>query len=171
MAHWAQVDPDTKEVINVIVAEDELFEGEDQEFVNVVGGGDLWIKTSYNTRGGIHYDPETRQPSADQTKALRGNFANRGMIYNEEHDVFIYEQPFASWTLNQTTWQWESPLEYPVDGIRKVWDEEAYQADNTTGWVDAPQADEVDRTPIDFDNPPEDWIVPGSETSNEEPVG
>ena len=41
--------------------------------------------------------------------------------------------PFASWTYNTATFVWEPPIPKP-DG-NAVWDEYAYQADNTTGWV------------------------------------
>ena len=41
--------------------------------------------------------------------------------------------PFASWTYNTTTFVWEAPLPKP-DGDA-YWDEYAYQADNTTGWI------------------------------------
>jgi len=43
------------------------------------------------------------------------------------------QQPFASWTYNSTDFVWEAPLPKP-DG-NAVWDEDAYQEDNTTGWV------------------------------------
>ena len=43
------------------------------------------------------------------------------------------QQPFASWTYNSTDFVWEAPLPKP-DG-NAIWDEDAYQADNTTGWV------------------------------------
>ena len=43
------------------------------------------------------------------------------------------QQPFASWTYNATDFVWEAPLPKP-DG-NAVWDEDAYQADNTTGWI------------------------------------
>ena len=41
--------------------------------------------------------------------------------------------PFASWTYNTATFVWEPPIPKP-DG-NAIWDEYAYQADNTTGWV------------------------------------
>lgn len=56
-------------------------------------------------------------------------------IWNAENRAFHEAQPHASWTLNQTTWDWDAPLPYPTDGLNYVWDEDAYQADNTTGWV------------------------------------
>jgi hypothetical protein len=43
------------------------------------------------------------------------------------------QQPFASWTYNSTDFVWEAPLPKP-DG-EAYWDEDAYEADNTTGWI------------------------------------
>lgn len=124
MAHYAKV-LDGK-VIRVIVAEAEFFD----DFVDDSAGE--WIQTSYNTRGGVHYQPNTNTPSADQSLALRKNFAGSGYLY--DGTGFYEPQPFNSWTLNQTTYLWEAPLTKP-DGDYE-WDEDAYQADNTTGWVE-----------------------------------
>jgi len=126
MAHYAKV-LDGK-VIKVIVAEAEFF----NNFVDDSPGE--WIQTSYNTRGGTHYQPNTNTPSTDQSKALRKNFAGIGYIYDQTRDAFYSPQPFASWTLNETTCLWEAPIVKP-DG-RYVWDEELYQSDNTQGWVE-----------------------------------
>ena len=43
------------------------------------------------------------------------------------------QRPYESWTYNSTDFIWEAPLPKP-DG-NAVWDEDAYQEDNTTGWV------------------------------------
>jgi hypothetical protein len=83
-----------------------------------------WIQTSYNTRGGVHYDPETREPSADQSKALRYNYAGIGFIYDKNADAFYSPQPFPSWTLNTTSYTWEAPVAYPDDGEVYEWNEE-----------------------------------------------
>jgi len=64
-----------------------------------------------------------------------GTDSRIGYIWNSENRVFYEPQPHASWSLNQTTWTWDSPIPYPSDGVYYVWDEDAYQADNTTGWV------------------------------------
>jgi len=48
-------------------------------------------------------------------------------------DVAQPSIPFASWTYNSTDFVWEPPIPKP-DG-NAVWDEYAYQADNTTGWI------------------------------------
>jgi len=118
MAHYAKV-LDGK-VINVIVAESEFFD----TFVDDTPG--KWIQTSYNTRGGIHYNPETGEPSEDQSKALRYNYASIDFTYDSEKDAFIPPQNFPSWTLNETTCLWEPPVPYPDDygTIIYIWDED-----------------------------------------------
>jgi len=121
MAHFAKVNNGIVE--QVIVAEPEFFD----TFVDSSPG--QWIQTSYNTRGGKHYDPETGELSADQTKALRKNYAGIGFTYDAAKDAFIPPQPFASWTLNNTTCLWDAPVEYPNDGQPYAWDED------TTNWV------------------------------------
>ena len=120
MAHFAKVVDGT--VTQVIVAEPEFFE----TFVDSSPGE--WIQTSYNTRGGVHYNPETGEPSADQTKALRKNYAGIGFSYDRAKDAFIPPKPYASWNLNEETCLWESPVAYPTDGQRYTWNEE------TTSW-------------------------------------
>jgi len=116
MGHYAKV-RDNK-VINVIVAEASFFDS----FVDSSPG--KWIKTSYNTKGGIHYDPETGNPSEDQSKALRKNFAGVGMLYDSQRDAFIPPQPYPSWTLNEETCLWDSPVPRPNDGEIYRWNEE-----------------------------------------------
>lgn len=121
MGHFAKVENGT--VTRVIVAEPEFFD----TFVDSSPG--KWIQTSYNTRGGVHYDPATGEPSADQSKALRKNYAGKGYIYDAALDAFYPPQPFASWTLNEETCLWEPPVAYPDDGQMYQWDED------TTSWV------------------------------------
>ena len=128
MAHYAKV-LDGK-VINVIVAEADFF----KTFIDETAG--TWIQTSYNTRGGVHYEPNSNTASSDQSKALRKNYAGLGFIYDKDKDAFYEPQPYASWTLNSTTCYWEPPVTYPSDGKSYVWDESAYQADNTKGWIE-----------------------------------
>ena len=128
MAHYAKV-LDGK-VINVIVAEADFF----NTFIDDTAG--TWIQTSYNTRGGVHYEPNSHTPSSDQSKALRKNYAGIGFTYDKVKDAFYEPQPYASWTLNSTTYYWEPPVTYPSDGKIYDWDESLYQSDNTKGWVD-----------------------------------
>ena len=113
MAHYAKV-LDGR-VTNVIVAEADFL----QTFVDNTPG--QWIQTSYNTRENQHLLDGT---------PLRGNFAGVGMVYDSEHDVFYHPQPYASWTLNQSTWTWQPPTSKPDDDKKYVWNE------STTSWVE-----------------------------------
>ena len=117
-------------VEKVIVAEAEFFD----TFVDDTPG--TWIQTSYNTRGGVHYEPDSNTPSSDQSKALRKNHAGIGYTYDETKDAFIPPQQFSSWTLNNTTCLWDPPIPKPSDGKTYRWDESLYQSDNTKGWVE-----------------------------------
>jgi hypothetical protein len=117
IGHFAKV-VDGK-VTQVIVAEPEFF----NNFVDSSPGS--WIQTSYNTRGGVHYEPNSDTPSADQSKALRGNYAGIGYSYDYINDVFIPPKPYPSWVLNQTTWNWDAPTPRPDDGKFYQWDEAA----------------------------------------------
>ena len=83
-------------------------------------------RTSYNTRGGVHYT--NGEPSDDQSKAFRKNYAGIGYTYDQNRDAFIPPKPFNSWTLNEDSCLWEAPVAYPEDGQRYTWNEE------TTSW-------------------------------------
>lgn len=116
MAHFAKVVSGI--VTQVIVAEPEFFD----TFVDTSAGE--WIQTSYNTRGGIHYLPDSGTPSDDQSKALRYNYACADYHYDYEADAFYAPQPFPSWTLNTTTYLWEPPFPMPDDGKFYTWNED-----------------------------------------------
>lgn len=104
-------------VIDVISADDNFF----QTFVDTSPGS--YIQTSYNTRGGIHYEPNSNTPSPDQSKALRANYAGVGYSYDHVNDVFYAPQPYPSWTISAPTWLWQPPVPYPSGGGTWVWDE------------------------------------------------
>jgi len=90
--------------------------------------GDVYRQTSYNTYGGVHYtidDDGNRVPSADQSKALRFNYAGIGFTYDADRDAFIPPKPFESWVLDEDTCLWEAPVAYPEDGATYSWDEES----------------------------------------------
>jgi hypothetical protein len=115
MSHFAKVENGL--VTKVIVADPEFFE----TFVDSSPGA--WIQTSYNTRGGVHYNPETNEPSEDQSKALRKNFASVGYTYDSVRDAFIPPKPFNSWTLDEESCIWNPPVPYPEDTKIYTWDE------------------------------------------------
>ena len=123
MSHFAKLD-ENNVVVFVTVGRQE---DDGLEEVLIARTGDVYRQTSYNTFGGVHYTTDeegNRVPSEDQSKALRKNYAGIGYTYDEERDAFIPPKPFESWVLNEDTCLWESPVPYPSDGERYVWDEE-----------------------------------------------
>ena len=112
MAHFAKVADGI--VTQVIVAE--------QEFIDTLSDSDSWVQTSYNTRGGKHYAPNSN--TEDDGIALRKNYAGIGDTYDSVKDAFIPAQPYPSWTLDDQTCLWESPIPYPDDTENSYyWDE------------------------------------------------
>ena len=109
MAHFAKVLDGI--VQKVIVAEQDFIDN----FIDQTPG--VWIQTSYNTIGGIHYTIEedgTRVESVDQSKSLRYNYAFVGGHYDANTDAFYAPQPYSSWRLDETTFLWKSPVEIPT---------------------------------------------------------
>jgi hypothetical protein len=118
MAHYAFLDGNNT-VTEVIVGKDEGEEGVDWEAHYGAFRGQTCKRTSYNTHGGVHSGGGT---------PFRKNYAGIGYSYNAIRDAFIPPKPYASWLLNEDTCLWESPVPYPDDGNRYVWDE------ITTSW-------------------------------------
>lgn len=131
MSHFAKVENGV--VTQVIVAE--------QGFINTGAVGDpaSWIQTSYNTRGGVHYDPNTGEP--DGGVALRKNYAGMGYSYDAQRDAFIPPTPFPSWVLDEDTCWWNAPYPMPNDNgtqtengeISYTWDEDQHTSTGN-GW-------------------------------------
>ena len=118
MAHFAEID-ENGVVLRVLVV-DNAQENDGQNFLaNTLGLGGTWVKTSYNTVGGVHSSGGT---------PLRKNYAGIGYTYDSVRDAFIPPKPYASWTLNETSCLWEAPVAMPTDGERYTWNEE------TTSW-------------------------------------
>ena len=147
---------DNSKLLNADSVEDETV-GQ-QELQRIHGWpAAMWIKTSYNTRGGKHYDADGTE-SSDQSGALRGNYAGIGYSWDEDNAIFWPKQPHASWTKNTSTASWNSPITYPSvedDGQDPVvftymitWNETGYQADNTKGWEATKSNDEAETKTI-----------------------
>jgi len=117
MAHFAQLNAENLVTQVIVVANQDTADqdGVENEAIgiefctNLLGG--KWVQTSYNGN-------------------IRKNYAGVGYKYDAALDAFIPPQPFASWTLNEETAQWEAPTPYPDDEKRYTWDEE------TTSWVE-----------------------------------
>lgn len=103
MAHYAFLN-DNNVVTEVIVGidETELIEGKAPEVWYAEFRGQKCKRTSYNGN-------------------IRANYASIGYRYDEDFDVFIAPQPYPSWKLNYTTFQWESPVSKPEDIEGFIW--------------------------------------------------
>jgi hypothetical protein len=101
MAHFAKLD-ENNNVLAVHVVNNDVttiggVESEQAgiDFLTGLHGHTLWKQTSYNG-------------------SIRKNYAGIDYTYDANRDAFIPPQPWASWTLNETTCQWESPVPYPT---------------------------------------------------------
>lgn len=127
MAHYAFLD-ENNIVTEVIVGKDEGTDGVDWEEWYADFKGQTCKRTSYNTIDNTHTEGGT---------PFRGNYAGIGYSYDPDNDVFLEPKPYASWIINSDTWTWKAPLDLPADSdeVSYTWDEDAYQEDNTTGWI------------------------------------
>ena len=132
MAHFAKLDSDNLVTQVIVVSNDDTSDsnGVESEGIGVafcqklMGANTNWKQTSYNGN-------------------MRVRYAGIGFSYNAELDAFVAPQPYASWTLDNATAEWVSPLgaaptltdEQIAAGSLYNWDEDAYQADNTAGWT------------------------------------
>ena len=104
MAHYAFLDSNNI-VVDVIAGRDEN-EGDWETYYGNIRS-QRCLRTSYNGN-------------------IRGRFAGIGMIYNETLDIFHDQQPFPSWTMDDTG-AWTAPVPYPTDGNKHHWDEDSQQ--------------------------------------------
>jgi len=137
---------DNSKLLNADSVEDESVGQQELERIHGWPAA-MWIKTSYNTRGGKYYNADGTE--GDSSNALRGNYAGVGYTWDEDNEIFWPKTPHASWVKNTTTASWDSPLgaapaltaeqqSQNTAGTHNwaySWDESAYQADNTAGWV------------------------------------
>jgi|SaaInlStandDraft_4_1057021.scaffolds.fasta_scaffold50972_2 hypothetical protein len=106
MAHFAKIDQG--KVTQVIVAKKSFFD----TFVDSTPG--KWLQCSFNTIEGEHINDGT---------PLRGNFPGVGFEYNIDLDAFIPPKRYNSWSLNETKFIYEAPIEKPEDVVSQ-WNEE-----------------------------------------------
>ena len=130
MAHFAKLDENNIVTQVIVVSNVDIVDpntGQEEEIYGIafckklLGG--TWKQTSYNGN-------------------IRKRYAGVGYSYNVALDAFVPPQPYASWTLDNDTADWVSPLgaapalteAEEEAGSYYIWNEDAYQADNTTGW-------------------------------------
>ena len=111
MAHFAKIGLNNIVTEVLVVANRETMDaqGNEQEFIGIaflktLTGHETWIQTSYNGN-------------------IRKNYAGVGYTYDSQRNAFIPPQPYPSWTLNEETCQWISPVVMPTDDKMYQWDE------------------------------------------------
>ena len=110
MAHFAELDNNNHVLRVIVVGNKDTSDanGVEKESIGVAFCerlfGGTWKQTSYNAN-------------------LRKNYAGIGFTYDSVRDAFIAPKPFNSWTLNESTCQWQAPTAMPNDGKRYRWDE------------------------------------------------
>jgi hypothetical protein len=105
MAHYAFLD-ENNIVTEVITGrnEDEVVDGiSDWEEWYGNFRGQKCVRTSYNNN-------------------IRKQFAGIGYFYDEDADVFVAPQPFASWSLDENH-DWQPPTAKPEGAF--IWDEDS----------------------------------------------
>ena len=110
MAHFAEIGEDNI-VLRVIVVHNNDCKDENGNESEAVGAefcrnlfGGTWKQTSYNNN-------------------IRARYAGIGYTYNSSLDAYIAPKPFPSWSLNEETTEWVSPVPYPDDNKFYHWDE------------------------------------------------
>ena len=142
MAHFAKLDANNIVTQVIVVNNDDATDssGVESEAIGVafcqklLGSGTTWKQSSYNGN-------------------FRGNYAGVGMTYMSDvrtlgvasTDIFINQQPYASWTVGVGTAQWYPPTNPgPAPALTTaeanagktyVWNESNYQSNPSTAWV------------------------------------
>ncbi len=142
MAHFAQLDENNVVTQVIVVSNDDTSDsnGVEAESIGIafcqklLGADTNWKQTSYNNN-------------------MRGNYAGIGYTYMTNvatlgvgsTDIFISQQPYASWTIGVGTATWYPPTnpgaapalteEERTAGKYYAWNESNYQSDPATAWV------------------------------------
>jgi hypothetical protein len=130
MPHYAQINSNNI-VTNVLVVDSSIIDPQTY-LADTLGLGGIWVETSYNTHGGVHYAPNTYPPQPDGQPQIGYNYAAIGYNYDSVAVAFYAPQPFPSWTLDNSTYLWNPPTPMPQDAVPPA----CYQWDETNlSWV------------------------------------
>tara|TARA_R110001592_G_scaffold224213_1_gene479784 strand:+ start:1559 stop:1954 length:396 start_codon:yes stop_codon:yes gene_type:complete len=126
MAHFAVLDENNVVTAVNVIGDDDCKDGDgnESEAVGITFCTSLWGAGTY------------KQTSYNNNK--RKQYATVGGTYDASADQFVDAKPYPSWTLDSDN-DWQPPYARPADHATEQrmwrWDESAYQADNSTGWV------------------------------------
>lgn len=117
MAHFAKINEDNI-VVDIIRVNDSDCgdlpfpdsEPIGQAFIASLGIDGVWVQTSYNN-------------------SFRKTYPFQGCKYLQEEDIFIFPQPYPSWTLDEN-FDWKPPVPQPGETYR--WSED------DMAWLEVP---------------------------------
>ena len=123
MAHFAKIENNVVTQVIVVANKDTAdANGVEKEYIGAAFCeklfGGTWKQTSYNG-------------------TIRKNYAGIGYTYDADIDAFVPPKPYASWTLNNDTAQWEAPVPMPEGGTYS-WDED------TGSWIEMQVAGNIE---------------------------
>jgi hypothetical protein len=113
MAHYAFLDKNNI-VTEVITGVDEDVIQIDRDGTEIGGSSLAWENWYGNFRGQV-----CKRTSYNGN--YRKNYAGIGYKYDQDFDAFIPPQPYPSWKLDYTTYQWVSPIPRPEDIEEYFW--------------------------------------------------
>jgi hypothetical protein len=142
MAHFAELDSNNLVTKVIVVSNDDIKDNSGTEVESfgvafcqqLLGADTNWKQTSYNGN-------------------MRGNYAGIGFTYMTNvatlgvgsTDIFINQQPYASWAIGVGTAAWYPPANAgdppaltsseQLAGKYYAWNESNYQSDPATAWV------------------------------------
>ena len=122
MAHFAKLGTGNK-VLKIHVVSNDVATTEQAgvDFLNnLYKTRDVYKQVSYNTKAGVHLLGGT---------PFRLNYPSLGWVYLQSIDGFVEPQPYKSWTLNESTGLYDSPIPRPNDENMYIWNEETQQWD------------------------------------------
>jgi hypothetical protein len=112
MGYFAKIDAGV--VTEVISISNDVLGEPTVTFPDTEGAGRAFIANTLRLEG------EWRQTSFNGN--FRGTYAGIGYTFDAVRDVFIAQQPYPSWTLDEQD-NWQPPVPYPSEGVH-TWDEE-----------------------------------------------
>ena len=143
MAHYAKLDENNAVIDTIVVADKNCIDENGVEceeigrlFCEKITGHKKWKKTSYNTRRGVYYKPDSMEPDEDQSKMFRLNYGGFEMVYDEDLDGFIQNRELKilpRMVMNTETGIWTLPKPpipppedlqldlYPLDQYMEPW--------------------------------------------------
>jgi len=132
MAHFAQIDENSIVQQVIVLNNEDCLDADDNESEavgitfckNLLGADTNWVQTSFNNN-------------------IRFRYAGIAMKYDLTNNVFYHQQPYPSWTLNTSTWDWDAPVALPDDAgvddadnpteiVSYEWDEDSTSWTNRT---------------------------------------